>query len=219
MKRVATARVVASSLAFLCALSATAAQAQTETPPELKYDRKIRDHLLRREEGVCPLNMVRVVDARPNKETIGESYKGAVLSPDINQWVTNGMLDLTSYGEPINLVTEDTVPGDGLLLKTAVTRSYLWTVGGKMFSMLVLKVQIIGKNGLVEDKTYRAYGDKALETSIEGDAGSTLNYALNNLLPVMAQDMAALCNGEQVDHYSYAGSEYLPPRKKPEEPK
>ncbi len=212
--KAAVIRLLAASLALLCLVCSAAVAAQT--PPVLKYDRKVRDHLLRREDGACPLNMVRVVDARPNKDTIGESFSGALLSPDISQWVTDGMLDLKSYGEPVTLVSQDAVPDNGLLLKARVTRSYLWQIGGKMFSMLALKVQIIGKDGVLEDKTYRAHGDKALETSVEGDAGSTLNYAINNLLPVMAQDMAALCKGEHVEHYSYAGSEYLPPRKTPD---
>jgi hypothetical protein len=36
---------------------------------------------------------------------------------------------------------------------------------------------------------------------------TTLNYGLNNMLPVLASDLVSLCKGTKVEPYSYAGPE------------
>jgi hypothetical protein len=39
----------------------------------------------------------------------------------------------------------------------------------------------------------------------DSEYATTLNYGLNNLLPVLATDLVALCKGNKVEAYSYAG--------------
>jgi hypothetical protein len=115
------------------------------------------------------------------------------------------------YGYPVVRVDAGTMPTDGLLVKTSVTRAYTWQVGLKIFGMIALKAQFVDKNGSVlQDKYYRAHGDKTNMWGASSEFVTTLNYGLNNLLRVMAEDLTSLCKGTKVETYSYAGPDPKP---------
>lgn len=190
-----------------CGLSAGAfASTEEQKPIEFTYDRDTREAPAQQINGLCPIRIVPTVDARQNKETIGQVFpRGPLLSGDLSPWITAGLNDLKSYGATLDAGGEAVPPQDGLLIKTSLTRAYTWQVGLKIFSMVALKAQFLNKNGVVQEKYYRAHGDKTNMWSAESEFVTTLNYGLNNLLPVLAQDLATLCKGEPVEKYSYAG--------------
>ena len=60
---------------------------------------------------------------------------------------------------------------------------------------------------MLQVKYYRAHGDKTNMWGVGSEYVTTVNYGLNNLLPVLASDLVSLCKGTQVEKYSYAGPE------------
>jgi hypothetical protein len=71
--------------------------------------------------------------------------------------------------------------------------------------MVAMKAQFQDRNGVLQEKFYRAYGDKTNMWGANSEFVTTLNYGFNNLLPAMAQDLVSLCNGSKVEAYTYAG--------------
>jgi hypothetical protein len=155
--------------------------------------------------GTCPVHVVANEDARQNKETLGASIGGPLLSGDASRWVSDGLINLKNYGFTIDETTVTTPPRDGITVKTSLTRAYTWQVGLKIFSMVALKAQFIDKNGVLQEKYYRAHGDKTNMWGAASEYVTTLNYGLNNMLPVMASDLVSLCKGTKVEAYTYAG--------------
>jgi len=73
--------------------------------------------------------------------------------------------------------------------------------------MVALKAQFIDQNGVLQEKYYRAHGDKTNMWGAVSEYITTLNYGLNNMLPVLAKDLVSLCRGTKVETYTYAGPE------------
>lgn len=198
--------ILGAGLIGVATVSSAAEEAQN--PVEMKYDRNTREVSAQPQTGVCPVRVVSVVDDRQNKETIGRSMKGALISGDMSKWVTEGLADLNNFGFKVDVTEDASPPQDGsVLIKAHLTRAYTWQVGLKIFSMVALKAQFINKNGVLQEKYYRAHGDKTNMWGAESEYVTTLNYGINNLLPVMAKDLVGLCKGTKVEQYSYAGPE------------
>lgn len=180
-------------------------------PLDMQYDAKMREVPQEHLDGLCHVR-VTVKDERQNKETVGLSFRGALLTTDMRTWVANGLSDLRNFGAEVD--TEEGVPlpaGGGVAVEASLTRAYIWQVGFKIFSMVALKARFSNGNGLIQEKYYRAHGDKTNMWGADSEYVDTLNYGMNNLVPVMAQDLVSLCRGVPVEQYSYAG----PPEKKP----
>lgn len=190
------------------------AQAQTKAEADpitpLVYDVNSRESAATMQKGTCPLRVLATEDQRLNKQTIGASLSGPLLTGEASPWVTDGLLHLKDFGYTVEQVEPGASPGEGLLVKTSITRAYTWQVGFKLFSMIALKAQITGKDGVVQEKYYRAHGDKTNMWGAASEYVTTLNFGLNNLLRVMAEDLSAVCQGKQVEIYSYAGPEAKP---------
>jgi hypothetical protein len=198
--------------ALLLAAACQSAWAQTaaDAPMPLVYDVGAREAAATVHKETCPLLVVPTDDARQNKLTIGASPGGPLLTGDASPWITTALLQLKDYGYTVNRAeggsaSAPSAPANGLLLKTSVTRAYTWQIGLKIFSMVALKVQFLDKNGLLQDKYYRAHGDKTNMWGASSEFVTTLNYGVNNLLHAMAEDLTQLCKGQKVDNYSYAG--------------
>lgn len=161
--------------------------------------------------SACAVHIVPTVDARQNRETIGQSLGGALLVDDVSPWMTEGLQHLQDFGYTVSLAAADAPPAaDGVTLRTSLTRAYTWQIGIKLFSMVAVKAEFADRNGVLEQKYYRAHGDKTNMWSARSEYVDTLNYGLNNLLPFIARDLQSLCRGEKVDSYTYAGPDGLP---------
>lgn len=193
-------------VAAICSLSMAALAAEdTRTALDMKYDSGTREVAVERISNLCPLRLTPVVDARQNQETIGASMHGALLSGGISKWATDGLNNLNEFGATIDIGNTEAAPANGILIKTTLTRAYTWQVGLKLFSMVAVKVQFINNQGVIQEKYYRAHGDKTNMWGADAEYVTTLNYGINNLLPVMAKDLVKLCAGSQVEEYTYAG--------------
>ena len=172
---------------------------------ELTYDGATREVPAVAMRGTCPIHVVPTVDDRQNKETIGGTISGALATGPAGPWVTDGLAHLKDFGFAVDRTDGTTLPRDGVTVKTTLTRAYTWQIGLKLFSMVALKVEFDDKNGVLQEKYYRAHGDKTNMWGADYEHVTTLNYGINNLLPVMAQDLVSLCKGVKVEPYTYAG--------------
>lgn len=193
---------------LLCGIPLFVFAAETKETVEFRYDRDTREVPAEKLGAACPVRILTTEDARQNKETYGQYMKGALVSGDMSKWVTDGLSDLKVFGIDTSLAKDATPPqDDSLLVKTSLTRAYTWQIGLKLFGMVALKAQFVNKNGVLQEKYYRAHGDKTNMWGAESEYVTTLNYGINNLLPVVAKDLVSLCKGVQVEQYSYAGPE------------
>jgi len=212
------------TLATLCALlSATAASAAATTPadPEgwgvkvdMAYDASVTERPPVKYAAGCPVHVVRAVDGRQNRETIGANQHGALLAADLSPWLTSGLMGLKQYGYAVQQ-DPDGAPAaaDGLTVRASVTRAYTWQIGLKIFGMVAVKVEYLDPNGVLQQKYYRAHGDKTNMVGGDDEHVTTLNYGLNNMLAFVANDLQSLCKGQKVAEYSYAGPNGLPAAK------
>ncbi len=185
------------------AASAPASPADSGEAVEMKYsasDSEVAAKRLR--AGTCTLHIEPTADARQNKETIGRFVKGALLADDVAPWMTDGLGHLRDFGY---LVSTDNSATDGVTIRTTLTRAYTWQIGLKIFSMVAVKAEFSDRNGVLQQKYYRAHGDKTNMWNAKDEFVATLNYGLNNLLPVLARDLQSLCKGTKVEAYTYAG--------------
>ena len=209
------------ALAALVALVLPTAFAQTAPPPAaaadapmpLAYEVAAREAPAVARQGTCPIQVVPTDDQRQNKLTIGASMRGPLLTGDASPWVTDGLLQLKDYGFPVQRAAAGAAPTDGLLVKTSISRAYTWQVGLKLFGMVAVKAQFVDKNGVLQEKHYRAHGDKTNMWGASSEYVTALNYGLNNLLRAMADDLTLLCKGTKVEAYTYAGPEAKPAAK------
>lgn len=200
-------------LALIAACTLSSAQSDADAPMALKYDVIARETPPVVQKVTCPVHVATTRDERQNKLTIGGSMRGPLLTGDASPWVTEGLMQLKDNGYATRQVEDDSVPAGGLLIKTSITRAYTWQVGLKLFGMVALKAQFVDKNGVLQEKNYRALGDKTNMWGAQGEYLTTLNYGLNNLLRVMADDLVSLCKGTKVEPYSYAGPDAKPAAK------
>ena len=179
---------------------------------EMKYDASAAEASAKPfRAGNCKLQIAPTVDARQNKETVGQWMKGALLVGDIAPWMNEGLSHLRDFGYAVSTAHADTAPAtDGVTIRASVTRAYTWQIGLKIFSMVVVKAEFLDRNGVLQQKYYRAHGDKTNMWGAKDEYVTTLNYGLNNLLPFVARDLQSLCKGQKVDAYSNAGPDGLP---------
>lgn len=198
------------ALAVALACTATLSVAQS-TPPvdkrvEVKYDWATRENSAVVYEGTCPIHLAPVVDQRQNKDTFGANFINPLLSPPLDVWVADGLSNLKQHGFKVDQTGDaSALPQDGVTVRTTLTRAYTWQIGLKLFGMVAVKAQFADRNGVLQEKYYRAHGDKTNMWGADSEFATTLNYGLNNLLPVMAADLVSLCKGNKVEVYSYAG--------------
>lgn len=204
----------ATALATPCALALAQAQSSVAgAPMPLVYEATSREAPAVVHQSTCPIHVLAVEDHRQNKRTIGANIGGPLLTGDASPWVTDSLLHLKDFGYAVQLAQGSAPPAEGILVKSALTRAYTWQIGLKIFGMVALKAQFIDRNGVLQDKYYRAHGDKTNMWGASSEYVTTLNYGVNNLLRVMAEDLAQLCKGVKVEPYSYAGPDPQPTAK------
>lgn len=215
MKKNASAGLrIAAALFFVVTSSASATTTDYGAKIDMKYDRGARETFaLEPYRSTCPVHIVLTKDARQNKETIGQSGSGALLAGGVSRWVADGLGALKDYGYVVDETKSLEPPATGITVKTSLTRAYTWHLSVKIFSMVALKAQFIDRNGVLQEKYYRAHGDKSNMWGADSEYVTTLNYGLNNLLPAVARDLQSLCKGQKVESYTYSGPEEIVNRK------
>nr|WP_315245806.1 hypothetical protein [uncultured Albidiferax sp.] len=188
-----------------CALGSPILARAADVPVDLTYDVNTRERPVVAVRDTCPIHITPTQDARQNKETLGATFRGPLLAGDATPWIVDGLTHLKDFGFAVDKTADASPPQEGLTVKTTLTRAYTWQVGFKLFSMVALKAEFIDKNGMLQEKYYRAHGDKTNMWGADAEYVTTLNYGINNLLPVMADDLVQLCKGTKVAAFSYAG--------------
>jgi hypothetical protein len=218
MNQSTTSAVLAGLAALLLSNAAAAATTPAAEPEgwgvkvDMNYDASANERApVRYPAGTCPVHIVRAVDARQNRETIGADQHGALLADDLSPWLTAGLMQLKQYGYAVQ---EDPAgspaAADGITVRASVTRAYTWQIGLKIFGMVAVKAEFLDHNGVLQQKYYRAHGDKTNMVGADDEHVTTLNYGLNNMLAFVADDLQSLCQGRKVAEYSYAGPNGLP---------
>ena len=213
-----TIAVVAGFAAVLLSTAASAATTPAAEPEgwgvkvDMAYDANASERPpVRYAAGTCPVHVVRAIDARQNRETIGADQHGALLANDLSPWMTSGLLQLKQYGYAVQEAPDGApVAADGITVRTSVTRAYTWQIGLKIFGMVAVKAEFLDHNGVLQQKYYRAHGDKTNMVGADDEHVTTLNYGLNNMLAFIANDLQSLCKGEKVPEYAYAGPAGVP---------
>lgn len=177
------------------------AQAQTPAQPaapakdeplSMKYDAVANDVPFIQLRKACAIRLMPVVDARMNKETLGINFGSALLSGDAAAWSTEGLRNLSNFGFKVENAKADDGK-TGLTLSPQITRAYTWQIGLKLFGTVVVKIDYLRPDGSVEHKTYRASGHKINMWGADYEFMTTLNYAFNNLLRHVAEDVEKQC--------------------------
>lgn len=179
----------------------------TDAPVKMTFNTADRDHPPVRLGDACPVRIAPVRDLRLNRQSVGFSLAGPYVTVGIEEWLRNGLATISDYGYPLADGGDDAAPDDGLLIRASVAKTYTWFVGFKIFGMLVMKAEFADRNGVVQSKTYRAFGDKTNMWGAQSELQTTLNYTVNNLLPMIALDLQKLCRREAVAAYSFGGPE------------
>jgi hypothetical protein len=199
------------ALAQTPAPAAAAPASPDGAPVPLVYETAAREAEPVRQAAVCPIVLAPPQDQRQNKQAIGATFRGPLITGDPAPWLTDGLLQLKDFGYSVQKAGADAPPPGGLLVRTSLSRAYTWQVGFKIFGMIALKAEFVDANGVLQAKRYRAHGDKTNMWGAQGEYVTTLNYGLNNLLREMAVDLAALCKGQKVAEFTYAGPQAKAP--------
>ncbi len=190
---------VSAGLALMAASVSYAAIDEFDGKPlSMTYRPADRETTPQRYAEACAVTILPASDNRANKEAIGMNHRGALLSGDMAPWFNSGLNEISSFGYANNS------SAGGLQIKAELNKAYVWQLGLKIFSMISMKVQFTNSAGMLQEKVYRAHGDKTNMWGADDEYVTTLNYGLNNILPAMAKDLQALCKGQKVDAYTYA---------------
>ena len=213
-----TLAAIAAALLSSAASAATTAPAEPEgwgVKVDMAYDANANERPpVKYAAGTCAVHVVKAVDARQNRETIGADQHGALLASDLSPWLTSGLMQLKQYGYAVQQDADGApVSPDGVTVRASVTRAYTWQIGMKIFGMVAVKAEYLDHNGVLQQKYYRAHGDKTNMVGADDEHVTTLNYGLNNMLAFVAKDLQSLCKGEKVPEYAYAGPDGLPKSK------
>ena len=160
MTKIATSIAsLATVLIGSAAMAATTSATESGDNVEMKYDVVARETPAKPlAAGTGRLQIAPTVDARQNKETIGQSMGGALLAGDIGPWMTEGLGHLQDFGYTVSAAGAAPA-ADGVTIRTSVTRAYTWQIGLKIFSMVAVKAEFLDRNGVLQQKYYRAHGD------------------------------------------------------------
>lgn len=197
--------------AFLSLLGATGVAMSapaTDLPNlDIRYDWADRENVEPVKIDACPISLLPSEDARQNKETIGGHMRGPLLSGNLDGWLNDGLASLQQFGLSVQSRPAGDTPDNGVAVRMILTRAYTWQVGIKLFSMVAVKATFTDRTGLIQEKHYRAHGDKTNMWNAMSEYVTTLNYGINNMLPTLATDLSALCKGDLVEGYTYSGPE------------
>jgi hypothetical protein len=178
-----------------------------DEPVPMVFSSTDRDHPPVKLGDGCKIRIAPVNDVRRNKQTVGYSFAGAFATTGIDTWLRSGLATIGEYGYPVADGESDAAPDDGLLIRASVAKTYTWFVGFKIFGMLVVNAEFADRSGVIQSKTYRAFGDKTNVWGAQSELQTTLNYTVNNLLPLIALDLQKLCRRETVAAYTFGGPE------------
>ena len=194
-------------LALLAAASAATAQpTSSDIAVSLVYEAREAAAAVPAPKDGCVVHLAPALDQRQNKQTLGHGAAGPIVAGDAAPWLDAGLERMAGQGVAVRRAVGDGPAPDGLLVRPALVRLYFWPAQGKLISMLAVRVAFTDRNGVAQEKTYRAYGDAATRSSAPRELVAALNLDLDHVRQVMAADLVALCRGTKIEPLAFVRS-------------
>jgi hypothetical protein len=179
-------------LALLAAAPAATAQpTSSDIAVSLVYEAREAAAAVPAPKDGCVVHLAPALDQRQNKQTLGHGAAGPIVAGD---------------AAAVRRAVGDGPAPDGLLVRPALVRLYFWPAQGKLISMLAVRVAFTDRNGVAQEKTYRAYGDAATRSSAPRELVAALNLDLDHVRQAMAADLVALCRGTKIEPLAFVRS-------------
>jgi hypothetical protein len=186
-------RSFAAAALFLMPFAASAQPAVGEANRvSMKYDASATEVTPAALRGACAVTLRAVRDERLNKESVGSDFK-PLLSGEPVPWIRDALGNLKAYGFAVRAAGGASDPAIGF--EATLTRAYAWTVPMRINAMVALKVDFVRPSGQRVTTSYRALGSKTNVWGATDEFMTTLNYAVNSVLPQIAADLQKLCAG------------------------
>lgn len=134
----------------------------------------------------CNVDVSDIVDARKNKVTLGTNGLEPLLPSSLDQWLVDikkaELVDKTKgwSGEKNIKVTP------------SLTKLYAYAENMNLHGVFSISVDI-SVNGETTTKKYRGMGSKANMVNGYGEYATALNYAVQEVMPRVIQDLKAAC--------------------------
>ena len=136
----------------------------------------------------CHIRLLKVVDKRSNKETLGEAAGVPVLASNVTGWVSEGVTSgLKHHGYKVSEQRGD------LDMLVNIKLAYLRPLPLRLHATVSLEVQLKHSQKRMYRQTLRAIGDRTNWANGEGEIMEVLNIALNNVVTDLADDIQPAC--------------------------
>ena len=147
--------------------------------------------------GHCKIIVAPVVDARPNKETMGHKGSKPLFSDGVDAWSNTGMASLKDYG--YSMVSANNLDDSTYIIEPHLFRLYSWPVKGfRIYGAIAMDVKVTAPNGKVMHKKYRGTGSTNNGWNGDGEYVQAMNAAFNILIQRLADDIKPLCKNNSI---------------------
>jgi len=147
--------------------------------------------------GSCKIIIAPVVDARPNKETLGQKGNKPIFSNEIDAWANVGLASLKNYG--YSLVSANQLDDSTFIVEPHIYRLYSWPVQGfRIYGVVAIDIKVTAPNGVVHHKKYRGTGSTNNGWNGDGEYVQAMNAAFNILIQRLADDIKPFCGKNSI---------------------
>jgi len=142
----------------------------------------------------CKIAIAPVVDARRNRETLGQNGSKPLFSSEVDAWSNIGIASLKDYG--YNVVSANNLDDSTFIIEPHMYRLYSWAVQGfRIYGAMAMTVKITAPNGKVLHKKYRGTGSTNNGWNGDGEYVQAMNAAYNIVIQRIADDLKPFCSG------------------------
>jgi len=147
--------------------------------------------------GTCKVTVAPVVDARPNKETLGQKGSKPLFSEEVDAWSNTGLASLKDYG--YSVINANNLDDSTYIIEPQLYRLYSWPVQGfRIYGAIAMDIKITAPNGRVTHKKYRGTGSTNNGWNGDGEYVQAMNAAFNILIQRLADDIKPLCENRAI---------------------
>jgi hypothetical protein len=134
----------------------------------------------------CNVHFDDITDARKNKLTIGTNGAGPLLPSGVEQWLQD-IKEAELVGK-----TKSWTGSKEVHVKPALTKLYAYAENMNLHGVFSMSVDIsIG--GETTTRRYRGMGSKANMVNGYGEYATALNYAVQEVMPRLIDDLKSVC--------------------------
>lgn len=134
----------------------------------------------------CNVDVSDIVDARKNKVTLGTNGFEPLLPSGLDQWLVD-----IKKAELVDK-TKGWAGEKNIKVTPSMTKLYAYAENMNLHGVFSLSVDI-SVNGETTTKKYRGMGSKANMVNGYGEYATALNYAVQEVMPRLIEDLKAAC--------------------------